>query len=147
MSAANVLVNTTRKAVVHCLSTNATVGNVTANLAFGPANLIYKAANGSNFQTFDEPNAVASIKGITYSLTDTAHVERWYSDGNRQNVLILGAGSGEFELNGFSYNQKANANIRVTFNGEGFVTLAVHKEAGFVEPSTQGLEQRDRGPF
>lgn len=149
MSTASVITNTRRKAIVHFISSNATGGNVTANLAYGPANLIYKAANGDNFQTFDEPNAVASIKGITYSLNGTAHIERFYSNSDRENVLILGAGSGDFELNGISYNQKANANLRVTFHGttQGFITLDVHKEAGFVDPDTQGLQGRDRGPF
>ena len=57
--------------------------------------------------------------------------------------------SGDFELNGISYNQKANANLRVTFHGttQGFITLDVHKEAGFDDPDTQSLQARDRGPF
>ena len=138
MSAASVISNTRRRAVVHFLSSAVTNGNVTANLAYGPANLIYKASNGSNFQTFDEPNASATIKGLTYSLSGVATIERIFSDTDRETVLVLGAGQGDFDLNAISYNQKGNANIMVNFGStDGFVTLTVHKEAGFVDPDTQ----------
>jgi len=148
MSAASVISNTRRRAVCHFISSAATNGNVTANLAYGPANIIYKVSNGSNGQSFDEANAVAGIKGLTYSLNGVAHIERLYSNTDRENVLVLGAGQGDFDLNAINYNQKANANIRVHFGTtQGFVTLTVHKEAGFNDPDTSQLQPRDRGPF
>ena len=72
MSTASVITNTRRKAIVHFISSNATGGNVTANLAYGPANLIYKAANGDNFQTFRQfDHEGAAPVNISLALTFT----------------------------------------------------------------------------
>ena len=148
MSDATILKNTRRDSTVYFLSTNASTGFVTANLAYGPSNLIFKASNGDNFQTFVEPSASAPISGVDYSSNELITVERVFSASNKTRVLNLAAGQGSFDFIGYELNQQANANIVVNFGtGQGFVAMKVKKNAGFVDPDTQQLEDRDRGPF
>jgi len=145
---ANVLMLTRRNAVVHATSGQAVAGNCFANLAHGTSNLIFKASNNDNFQTFVENSAVATINGVDYSVNGVATVERNFSKAERTNVLIL-TGDGSINFEGYELNQRANANIQIRFNGtcEGFVTLKVSKQAGFNDPDTQQLQARDRIPF
>lgn len=148
MAAATILKNTRRDATIYFLSTNATTGNVTANLAYGPANLIFKASNGDNFQTFVEASASAPISGLDYSSNETITIERIFSNSDRTTVMKLAPGQGSFDFIGYELNQQANANIMVNFGtAQGFVAMKVKKNAGFVDPDTNNLQARDRGPF
>ena len=143
---ANILMLQKRNAVIHCMSSQAASGNVFANIFGSPSNLIHKAANLDATQTFDSSKDGIAIKDVVYSIDGDVTIERYTSDANRANVLLLTQGQGHLQFPAEIPLQSGN--LLVHFGStEGTVTLGVSKGDAFVDPNTQRLEARDRGPF
>jgi len=148
---ANIIMLQKRNAVIHCMSSNkspgAAGGNVHANVFGGTSNLIHKAANLAATQTFDASAGDGlAIKGVVYSVNGDVTIERYTSNAERANVLLLTQGQGQLTFPAEIPVQTGN--ILVHFGStEGTVTLEVSKGEAFVDPNTQQLEARQRGPF
>ena len=143
---ANILMLQKRNAVIHCMSGHAVNGNVHANIFGSTSNLIHKAANLDATQTFDSTKDALSIKSVVYSINNDVTIERYTTNTNRANVLLLTQGQGKLDFPAEIPLQSGN--ILVHFGTtEGTVTLSVSKGEAFVDPNTQDLEARDRGPF
>ena len=144
---ANILMLQKRRAVIHCLSSSAVNGNVHANTFGGTSNLIHKHANLAASQTFDSTKDGLAIEGVTYSINGDVTIERYSTNVNRANVLLLTQGEGKMDFEGYNIPLQAG-NVLVHFGDtEGFVTLKVSKGDAFVDPNTQLLEARQRGDF
>jgi len=145
---ANILMLQKRRAVIHCLSSTATNGNLFANCFGGTSNLIHKHANLHASQTFDSTKEGLAIDGVTYSINGDVTIERYNSNADRANALILTQGQGKLDFDGYNIPLEKAGNILVTFgSSEGFVTLSVSKGDAFVDPNLQQLEARQRGDF
>jgi len=150
---ANILMNQKRNVVIHCLHNRVDAsGNICANVS-GTSNVLFKAANGHSLQSFNKAGSsgdALTITGVTYSLTGVATVSREFDGkkGDHANLLVLGAGQGNFDYAGYGI-ECGNANVKVKFTGttEGFVTLELSKGSSFEDPDLQRLEARDRIPF
>ena len=139
---ANILMLQKRRAVIHCLSSSAVNGNVHANTFGGTSNLIHKHANLAASQTFDATKEGLSIDGVTYSINGDVTIERYNSDTDRANALILTQGQGKLDFDGYNIPLEKAGNVLVTFGStEGFVTLSVSKGDAFVDPDLQQLQQ------
>jgi len=145
---ANILMLQKRRAVIHCLSSTTVNGNVHANTFGGKSNLIHKHANLYASQTFDSTKDALAIDGVTYSINGDVTIERYNTNADRANAIILTQGQGKLELDGYNIPLERAGNILVSFGStEGFVTLSVSKGDAFVDPDTQQLEARQRGDF
>lgn len=133
---ANILMLQKRNAVIHCMSSHAFNGNVHANTFGGTSNLIHKHANLAASQTFDSSKDGLAIKDIVYSINGDVTVERYTSNANRANVLLLTQGQGHLQFPAEIPLQSGN--LLVHFGStEGTVTFAVSKGDAFVDPDTQ----------
>ena len=145
---ANILMLQKRRAVIHCLSSKAVNGNVHANTFGGTSNLIHKHANLAASQTFDSSKDALAINEVVYSVNGDVTIERYNSDTDRANAIILTQGQGKLEFDGYDIPLERGGNVLVHFGStEGFVTLSVSKGEAFVDPNTQLLEARQRGDF
>lgn len=135
---ANILMLQKRRAVIHCLSSKAVNGNVHANTFGGTSNLIHKHANLAASQTFDDTKDALAIDGVVYSINGDVTIERYNSNSDRANVLLLTQGQGRLEFDGYNVPLERAGNVLVHFGStEGFVTLSVSKGEAFVDPDTQ----------
>ena len=138
---ANILMLQKRNAVIHCMSSNkspgAAGGNVHANVFGGTSNLIHKHANLAASQTFDASAGDGiAIKGVVYSVNGDVTIERYSTNAERANVLLLTQGQGQLQFPAEIPLQTGN--LLVHFGStEGTVTLEVSKGEAFVDPSTQ----------
>jgi len=138
---ANIVMLQKRNAVIHCLSSKAINGNVHANTFGGRSNLIHKHANLAASQTF---NAAAgdglAINSVVYSVNGDVTIERYNSNSDRANVLLLTQGQGKLDFDGYNIPLERGGNILVHFGTtEGTVTLSVSKGGAFVDPDIQNL--------
>jgi|TARA_X000001388_G_scaffold76401_1_gene73653 hypothetical protein len=170
----NVIKRTRRMAVVSIASTDTNANTYWANVGgAGVGNILYLAANGSPFQTIDQPNAQCFINDIVYSIapfqvkraderlnasptiTITRHHATHDPDHTDDSNVILVL-SGEEDI---SFSQQygyvvgehsgipggaANANIKITFNGVGYINLTLSKSIGYVDPNRQNLLDRQK---
>ena len=137
---ANILMLQKRNAVVHCLSSHAVNGNVHANTFGGRSNLIHKHANLAASQTFDSTKDGLAINSVVYSVNGDVTIERYNSNTDRANVLLLTQGQGKLDFNGYDVPLERAGNLLVHFGTtEGTVTLSVSKGDAFVDPDIQNL--------
>lgn len=120
-----------RQAVVKFVS----IGGGTANVDL--ANLAISD------ETFDRPNSCVTITGMFNTLASNATISR-----NGTNVLYLAASQQDkWDFNqswGFVLDEQANANVSVSFGGDGSIILIMNKTAGYTFPDRQTMKDYER---
>ena len=139
MTAATIVKNSRRQAVVKAQGTGTVHANLVSLLSTVRAN---SGPNGIVTQTLTDA-AECTITDVMFSVTGNTTITRGGTV-----VLTLTEGQHTFNFSqghGFVLDEKSNANIQINFNGSnGSVILVLTKGPGFDEPDLQNLQDFQR---
>ena len=150
MTAATILKNTRRQAVVKAVSPGNSGGIVHCNLIS-----LVSTVNSNSTTTTTQTISGASeltITDVLFSVSANTTITRsasFVDGGNSSVILTLTAGQHSFNFSqgyGFVLNERANANIQINFGpgANGTVILSLTKGPGFNEPNLQNLQDFQR---
>ncbi len=150
MTAATILKNTRRQAVVKAVSPGSAGGIVHCNLIS-----LVSTVNSNSTTTTTQTISGASeltISDVLFSVSGNTTITRSasFADGGSPAVILtLTEGQHSFQFSqgyGFVLNERANANIQINFGpgANGSVILCLTKGPGFDEPNLQNLQDFQR---
>jgi len=150
MTAATILKNTRRQAVVKAVSPGSAGGIVHCNL-ISLVSTVNSNATTTTTQTISGASEL-TISDVLFSVTGNTTITRsasFVDDTSRPVVLTLTEGQHSFQFSqgyGFVLNERANANIQINFGpgANGSVILCLTKGPGFEEPNLQNLQDFQR---
>ena len=150
MTAAIILKNSRRQAVVKAVSPGPSGGIIHCNL-ISLVSTVNSNATTNTTQTISGSSEL-TISDILFSISGNTNITRSGSflDGaNFSPVLTLTTGQHSFNFSqgyGFVLNERANANIQINFGpgANGSVILCLTKGPGFNEPDLQNLQDFQR---
>ena len=150
MTAATILKNTRRQAVVKAVSPGSAGGIVHCNL-ISLVSTVNSNATTTTTQTISGASEL-TISHVLFSVTGNTTITRsasFVDDTSRSVILTLTEGQHSFQFSqgyGFVLNERANANIQINFGpgANGSVILCLTKGPGFEEPNLQNLQDFQR---
>jgi hypothetical protein len=150
MTAATILKNTRRQAVVKAVSPGSAGGIVHCNL-ISLVSTVNSNATTTTTQTISGASEL-TISDVLFSVTGNTNITRsasFVDDTTRPVILTLTEGQHSFQFSqgyGFVLNERANANIQINFGpgANGSVILCLTKGPGFDEPNLQNLQDFQR---
>jgi len=150
MTAATILKNTRRQAVVKAVSPGSAGGIVHCNL-ISLVSTVNSNATTTTTQTISGASEL-TISDVLFSVTGNTTITRsasFVDDTSRSVILTLTEGQHSFQFSqgyGFVLNERANANIQINFGpgANGSVILCLTKGPGFEEPNLQNLQDFQR---